>query len=58
MVKDPANENAYSERFDLDRLREIANLALSGKGTNGTFSDLECHVHSLFCEVIRKSKIN
>lgn len=55
MIKNAINENSYAEKFDLDRLREIAELALADKAPNGTFSDLECNVWSLFRWVIRKS---
>lgn len=54
MIKNPANATSYAEMFDEPRLREIAELALADKAPNGTFSDLECNVWSLFRWVIRK----
>jgi len=53
MVKNPINKSAYAEPFDMERLEEIADRAKQNKGTNGSFSDLECHVYSLMESLIR-----
>jgi hypothetical protein len=52
MIANPRNKNSYAEPFDLERLEQIASDVLSGRGTNGGYSDLECHVHSLFKKLV------
>ena len=56
MVKNPNSIPAYAEQFDMERLREIAELAKKDKVPNGTFSDLECNVWSLMRELVRYTK--
>ncbi len=56
MIANPKNKNAYSEPFDFERLEQIASDVLSGRGTNGNYSDLECQVHSLFMKVFDEGR--
>lgn len=52
VIKNPYNANAYAEPFDMERLEQIADLAKKGIYPNGSYSDLECHVHSLMIRLI------
>lgn len=52
MIKNRNNARSYAEPFDMERLEEIADLAKKGIYPNGSYSDLECHVHSLMLRLI------
>lgn len=52
MIKNENNRNAYSEVFDMERLEQIADMAKKDIWPNGSFSDFECHVHSLMLRLI------
>lgn len=62
MIKDPRNESAYSEVFDMPALRDIAEMAkkyVESDGhafhsiPDGTYSDFACNVWVLMCELVR-----
>lgn len=52
MVKNQYNKGSYAEMFDIERLREIAELAKKDKVPNSAFSDLECNVWLLMRELV------
>lgn len=52
MIKNKANAQSYAEPFDMERLEQIADLAKKQIYPNGSYSDLECHVHSLMMSLI------
>lgn len=53
MIKNQHNAQSYAEPFDMERLEQLANLAKKDIYPNGSYSDLECHVHSLMMDLIR-----
>lgn len=59
MVKNPFTPDGYTERFDMERLREIADMAaahqqgLPNSIPDGSFSDFECLVWQLMSDLYR-----
>lgn len=56
VIRNEKNRQSYSEAFDMERLEEIADLAKKGIYLNGSYSDFECHVHSLMMGLIEYGK--
>lgn len=56
LIKNQHNAQSYAEPFDMERLEQIADLAKKGIYPNGSYSDLECHVHSLMTDLIEYGK--